>query len=242
MDLNSFISALEYYKRLPVYVKSLFPALRLGLLKYLYKFEGYLSLPEALYLYRASLSLPKSPVIVELGCYKGLSTAILLSALRKKKGFLYSIDTFDDYNASCRKIISGYKNKRFRSSELSLLGSKVALGNVYQNLRSQGFSRFKLMAGYSFEWSRKWKGKIDMLFIDAGHGYGEVKRDFLEWSKFIKKGGIIAFHDANNTRKTPYWRLGWEGPTRVFEKYVLKGRNWKVLERVESLAIARKIS
>lgn len=37
--------------------------------------------------------------------------------------------------------------------------------------------------------------KIDFLFIDADHSYEGVKRDFKRYSKFVKKDGLIAFHD-----------------------------------------------
>lgn len=38
--------------------------------------------------------------------------------------------------------------------------------------------------------------QIDFLFIDGDHEYHAVKRDFLTWLPFVRKGGIIAFHDA----------------------------------------------
>ena len=37
--------------------------------------------------------------------------------------------------------------------------------------------------------------KLDFLFIDGDHTYDGVKRDFNIYSKLVKKGGIIAFHD-----------------------------------------------
>lgn len=37
--------------------------------------------------------------------------------------------------------------------------------------------------------------KLDLLFIDGDHTYQGVKRDFETYSKFVKKGGVIAFHD-----------------------------------------------
>ena len=37
--------------------------------------------------------------------------------------------------------------------------------------------------------------KVDFLFIDGDHTYEGVKRDFDMYSKLVKKGGIIAFHD-----------------------------------------------
>lgn len=37
--------------------------------------------------------------------------------------------------------------------------------------------------------------KLDFLFIDGDHTYDGVKKDFEMYSKLVKKGGMIAFHD-----------------------------------------------
>jgi len=39
------------------------------------------------------------------------------------------------------------------------------------------------------------KRKIDFLFIDGDHTYEGVKPDFENYSKLVRPGGIIAFHD-----------------------------------------------
>ena len=36
---------------------------------------------------------------------------------------------------------------------------------------------------------------IDFLFIDGDHSYEGVKRDFLDYSPFVKPGGLVGFHD-----------------------------------------------
>lgn len=36
---------------------------------------------------------------------------------------------------------------------------------------------------------------IDFLYIDGDHSYEGVKKDFQMYSPFVKKGGLIAFHD-----------------------------------------------
>lgn len=36
---------------------------------------------------------------------------------------------------------------------------------------------------------------FDFLFIDGDHSYKGVEQDFKDYSPFVKKGGIIAFHD-----------------------------------------------
>lgn len=40
---------------------------------------------------------------------------------------------------------------------------------------------------------------FDALFIDGFHGYGTVLLDFLIYSNFVKKGGVIAFHDVSSS-------------------------------------------
>lgn len=41
--------------------------------------------------------------------------------------------------------------------------------------------------------------KIDFLFIDGGHLEHQVSADYQNYSKFVRKGGLIAFHDIYNT-------------------------------------------
>jgi cephalosporin hydroxylase len=40
------------------------------------------------------------------------------------------------------------------------------------------------------------KDGVDLLFIDGNHSYESVLADWLLYSPLVKKGGIIAFHDA----------------------------------------------
>lgn len=40
-------------------------------------------------------------------------------------------------------------------------------------------------------------GSFDAVFIDGNHSYEYVKQDLENYSKKVKKGGIIAMHDAN---------------------------------------------
>ncbi len=37
--------------------------------------------------------------------------------------------------------------------------------------------------------------ELDLVFIDANHGYDECKRDIKTWLPKVRKGGIIAGHD-----------------------------------------------
>lgn len=39
-------------------------------------------------------------------------------------------------------------------------------------------------------------GPYDILFIDAGHNYTDVEMDHRDYAPLVRKGGIVAFHDA----------------------------------------------
>lgn len=38
-------------------------------------------------------------------------------------------------------------------------------------------------------------GYLDFVFIDGNHSFDYIMRDLIEWSKKVKKGGIISGHD-----------------------------------------------
>ena len=45
--------------------------------------------------------------------------------------------------------------------------------------------------------AKVWNHPIQLLFIDGGHSYEEVKQNTLNWEKFVPKGGVILFHDTD---------------------------------------------
>ena len=51
--------------------------------------------------------------------------------------------------------------------------------------------------GLSSDIAAEWGSQIDMLFIDGSHQYEYVRQDYEMWSPFVRIGGVLAFHDAN---------------------------------------------
>ena len=43
------------------------------------------------------------------------------------------------------------------------------------------------------------KAEISLLFIDGDHTYKGVKKDIESWYPFVKKDGVIFFHDCDDT-------------------------------------------
>ena len=56
------------------------------------------------------------------------------------------------------------------------------------------------MRDYSMEAARRFADEsLDFVYIDANHDYRHVREDITEWSKKVRKGGIISGHDYLNS-------------------------------------------
>ena len=64
------------------------------------------------------------------------------------------------------------------------------------NIKKYGLSgKVAILPGDSADVSKRWKLPIDFLFIDGGHSYENEMSDSEKWTPFVKKGGIVAWHD-----------------------------------------------
>ena len=53
--------------------------------------------------------------------------------------------------------------------------------------------------GDSVEIAQDFKNKIDVLFIDGDHSYAGCKRDIEVWYPHMKEGGVMLFHDGDES-------------------------------------------
>lgn len=226
-------------KRIPIYLYSIIYGEIRGLISLRGKFFGMITIPEAILLYKIANLLPSKSTILEIGCYGGLASSFILAGCKKNKSFLYSIDPFESDLYIQKNIVSKYKNSYYRKVETESLNNKPSIEVVKNRLKKAGFVNFKLIEGYSHTVSKKWSKKINFLWIDGNHEYETVKEDFSDWSRFLTKGGYIAFHDANNESGSDTWRWGLDGPTR-FSRKVLIEPNWTIVYKVDSILCAKK--
>lgn len=114
--------------------------------------------------------------IVEIGSWKGRSTDALLAGC---EGTVWAVDHFKG-----SEIERNGKHREAAKNDIS----KIFLKNVghHKNL--------KLLKIDSLEAAKRFEDKsIDMVFIDGGHEYGEVKADIEAWLPKAKK--LICGHD-----------------------------------------------
>ena len=116
----------------------------------------------------------KSPeTIVELGVDFGFSTFVFANAL--KTGKVYGIDLF------LGDVCSGYRN---------------TLPFVTNLIKEKKIKNLEIIVGDFTAVSETWKTPIDILHIDGLHTYSAVKSDFTNWYPFVKKDGVVLFHDV----------------------------------------------
>lgn len=146
--------------------------------------EGYLSCLEAFFLYQTAKSLkgegrgvdqPKGRAVVEIGSFKGRSTAAIGLGLQHnpyQKFSLYCVDPFFENAALQNEFLTNMKK----------LGLDQSL---------------TMISDYASTASKKWKLSegIFFLWIDGNHEFEHVQADFLSWSPFLVSQGMIAFHD-----------------------------------------------
>jgi cephalosporin hydroxylase len=76
--------------------------------------------------------------------------------------------------------------------------------------------------------------ELDFLFIDGDHSYAGVRADYEDYAPFVKKGGVIAFHDIvkrDYDHSIEVWKLWQE----------IKATNPGAKEFIEQTGARRKI-
>lgn len=120
--------------------------------------------------------IPDGGLIVEIGGEYGRSASQFLYATQGKDIKVVTVDLFPtDHHVA---------GDLFAAMHLNIIEAKL---DTHRHVQ---------IKGSSWEVGQGWKGHgIDLLFIDGDHTYEGVRKDIEAWVKFVKPGGIVAFHD-----------------------------------------------
>ena len=151
--------------------------------------EGMISDDEAKFLYQAAKLCPYNLAVVEVGSYRGLSSVALgTGSLHGCGARVYAIDPHEEY----RGVLGGHFDTDDR-------------GRFYQAMLKTGcFHSVSLLNLKSESAARCWELPIGVLWIDGDHSYDGVKKDFLAWSPFLDKEGVLILDDVNHEELGPY--------------------------------------
>jgi hypothetical protein len=142
--------------------------------------QGWLSVGEGKWLFETARLLPPGANIVEIGSFQGRSTCCLAAACRGNDKRVFAIDTFDG------------------GSDLPMCNSFAAFS---ENLKRCGVESYvEPIKCRSTQVAKTWNTPIHLLFIDGSHLYEEVVADFVGFFPHVIGGGMVAFHDVDETK------------------------------------------
>ena len=172
---------------------------------FLYKNNYFLSntfLKSFLNVFRSNQfkSFRKIQTAMFLSQYKGLDLVFALKKYAKKSK--KKLSSFLEIGFATG-VNNTFLNKLFNFKNLvsidNIQPAGINANTFYANLR---FKNLTLICGNSTDLNvinkTKKMGPYDFIFIDGGHEYDVVKKDFYNYSKALAKGGAIAFHDIKS--------------------------------------------
>lgn len=175
------------------------------------KITGFLFKEEGQALYDCTMEIPENGVVVELGCYCGKSSRVIVEAVKQRRGKLYSVDSFVD----------GFDGVPTIPGE--------ALRQYTKHVLNPFYDYTELIKKNTLRASKFFTQPIDFLFIDADHSFDWVTIDCKEWLPKLKSGGLVAFHDYNSE--------GWADVKKASAPFI---GGWHNVRNDFSVAVFRK--
>jgi glycosyltransferase involved in cell wall biosynthesis len=166
---------------------------------------------------KACMHQPQEHAVVEIGCYHGKSSVLFGMVLQKlfPQCRLYSIDPHEG---------------ELGAEDQGLYHSSPSFDMFKKNIEEAGVGAFvEIIKDYSY--NVQWGQPIQLLFIDGLHDYFNVSRDFWHFSKWINKGGYVAFHDY-----AEYYR-----GVQIFVDELLQTGTYRKVEQANSLIVLQRL-
>ena len=170
--------------------------------------DGYMSNEELTWL--AENGRDKD-IVIEIGSWHGRSSRAIADNM-KEGAKLYCVDHWlgSKFERDTNHQSAGLEGGDAAYMEfMDNMADMIQLGKVIP-LRMSSVNAAK--------WFAKQGIRADMIFIDAGHTYEEIKEDIEAWEPLVKDGGILCGHDYYHDGQT------WPGVQQaVDERYGHKG-------------------
>jgi predicted O-methyltransferase YrrM len=147
---------------------------------------GFFSVEEAVAVQLLVKRLGQGAQVVELGTYQGKS-AVAIASVLPPEGLLHCVDTFQGM-----VLKPGQDRPPMQDvvqANLNALARHLAAFGVGRKVRV-------LVGDTSTAAKRFAEQSLDLVHIDAGHQYEDVRRDITDWYPKLKVGGFLVFDDV----------------------------------------------
>ena len=162
----------------------------------------------------------------EVGVERGFFSKLICLSCPNFK--LYSVDAWENYDEYGDYI-------------------GLDLPEIYKHAKERltPLKNCQMVKGYSMDVVKRFADEsLDFVYIDANHGYKNVSEDIREWSRKVRKGGIIAGHDYNPPTPHTIWKVKKLKLRKYFEDvYAVKRAvdDWIKEENISPLFVLTKI-
>jgi len=168
-------------------------------------------------------AVPADLAIVELGSFKGRSTAYLAMGARSAGGHVFAVDAWD---------LPGNVTGRFGFADPA---TREAFEAQLRAVRL--WSRVTPIRAFSTDAASSWPPpgagpRIGLLYVDADHSEASVRADFEAWRPHLAPGAVVAFDDYGTPRNP--------GVAWVVDELVRAGELVDFELRAERLAVGRR--
>jgi hypothetical protein len=160
---------------------------------------------------------PGRKKIVELGTFEGVSALIMREAM-DADAELCCIDPFP----------------------IGRIPFSIQLAISKREIRRSKNGRVRILRLYSYEAIRGWDKMIDLLYMSGDHSFEGACRDFSDWGKFLKPGGLILIQTCHSCPAKPV--ADHVGPRRLVEQVVSNDPAFKINCYVDTIAVVEKKS
>ncbi len=124
----------------------------------------------------------------KVGAEIGVERALYSEVILKAGLFLYAIDAWTAYKGYREHVTQSKLDGFFEQTV-----QKLAPYNC-QIIRCFSMDALNLISD----------GSLDFVYIDAAHDFLHIANDIAEWTKKVRRGGIISGHDFNRNKKKDY--------------------------------------
>lgn len=192
--------------------------------------KGFLAENEGLKLYELALEAATIGPCLEIGSFCGKSAVYIGAACQQKGTTLFTID----HHRGSEEQQPGqpYYDPELFDERIGRIDSLPLLRTAIEKAELE--DTVIPMITTSSVAARNWSTRLGMIFVDGGHSYQTVLTDYQCWSKHLKHGGYLVFHDIYTDPSK-----GGQAPYEVY-KLALHSGQFIELPMVESLGILRK--
>ena len=182
------------------------------------KVKGYLTDKERHMLVLMAVCPTAEGEVLEIGSFQGLSTVLLATALESTSDpRIHACDPWAAIEAFGATMTT--TDDTFHAFTESITKAGVA-------------DRVTVHRAFSSDLATQWDRPLRLLWIDGDHSVSGATEDFVNFSKHVVPGGIVAFHDVMHFHP---------GPSQVFATRVLLSDEWGACGICGSIGWAQKV-